>query len=294
MNHTGLNGNDTGNFGGNGYGLHWDLCLRTYRQEGIWNRDILGPPPGHVGCRVPPLLLQHYGYDPDLEILIDKPHCEPGENDGHEHGEQSNNKQTVNGSRASTDWPDPCPLPESLLAVEPFTFDLMPETLRPWVADITERMQCPPDFVAVSVMAGLGSLIGRKVVIRPQAQNDWQECANMWALPIGRPGLLKSPAMEESLRPLKRLAAKAEEVFKKARLEYDVVANVAKLRAQENMKRATKILKQEATADIGYLLSGEEEAPEPTLQRYIANDTNVASPDVGQRLAPATPAGKQL
>ena len=153
----------------------------------------------------------------------------------------------------------------------------MPEKLRPWVADITELMQCPPDFVAVSVMAGLGSLIGRKVVIRPQAQNDWQECANMWALTIGRPGLLKSPAMEEALRPLKRLSAKAEQAFKKARLEYDVVANVAKLRAQENIKKATKILQKQSTADIKYLLSADEEAPEPTLRRYIANDTNVAS-----------------
>ena len=32
----------------------------------------------------------------------------------------------------------------------------------------------------------------------------------MWALIIGRPGVLKSPAMEEALRPLKALSAKAE------------------------------------------------------------------------------------
>jgi putative DNA primase/helicase len=56
-----------------------------------------------------------------------------------------------------------------------------------------------------------------------------------------------------------------------------VGANVAKLRAKENIKKATKILEKEATADISYLLSAEEEAPEPTLRRYIANDTNVAS-----------------
>jgi putative DNA primase/helicase len=279
MNHTGLNGNDTGSFGRNGYVPDWDQCLRTYRQGGIWNRDILGPPPGHVGCRVPPRLLQHYGYDADFDILIDPPHCDSAENNGHENGphEHSNTRQTEDKSRAGTDWPDPCPLPESLLAVDPFSLDLIPEKLRPWVADITERMQCPPDFVAVSVMAGLGSLIGRKLVIRPQAQNDWQECANMWALPIGRPGLLKSPAMEEALRPLKRLSGKAEEAFKKARLEYEVVANVANLRAKENVRKATKIIEKDSTADISYLLGGEGEASEPILRRYIANDTNVAS-----------------
>ncbi len=279
MNDTACNGNDTANFGANGYLPDWDQRLRTYRQVGVWNRDILGPPPGHAGCRVPALLLQHYGYDPDFDIIIDRPPCDPGKAGGHRHGpnEHSNTKKTEDKSRTGADWPDPCPLPQSLLAVEPFKLDLMPEKCRPWVADITERMQCPPDFVAVSVITGLGSLVGRKVVIRPQAQNDWQECANMWALPIGRPGLLKSPAMEEALRPLKRLSAKAEEAFKKACTEYDVVANVAKLRDKENKNRATKILKQEPTADIGYLLSAEDEAPEPTLRRYIANDTNVAS-----------------
>jgi hypothetical protein len=40
-------------------------------------------------------------------------------------------------------WPDPCPLPEALLPVAPFDFDLLPEQLRSWGADIAERMQCP-------------------------------------------------------------------------------------------------------------------------------------------------------
>ena len=60
------------------------------------------------------------------------------------------------------------------------------------------------------------------------------------------------------------------------RFTYDVAANVAKLRAQENIKKATKLLQNDPTADIS-LIKSEEEAPEPTLQRYIANDTNVAS-----------------
>jgi Protein of unknown function (DUF3987) len=286
MNPAGLNGNGSSKSGGNvasrrsdAHVRDWNQCLRTYRQEGIWDHAALGPPPGHPGCRVPPQLLQFYGYDVDLDIIIDAPRSTPEVNDGNEHfpHEPSKSGHAAAESKAGTDWPDPFPLPESLLAVDPFKLDLMPEKLRPFVEDVTERMQCPPDFVAVSLLAGLGSLIGRKVIIRPQAQNDWQACANMWALLIGRPGVLKSPAMEEALRPLKRLAAKADEAFKKTRLEHEVVANVAKLRAQENMKKATKLLKKESTADIGYLLSSEEEVPEPTLQRYIANDTNVAS-----------------
>jgi len=281
MNYTELNENDSCKSDGNGasrysdaYMPDWDQCLRTYRHEGAWDRGILGPPPGGTGCRVPPQLLQYYGYDVGLDVIIDLPCNVPGENAGHK---PSNEKNAEAESKAGADWPDPCPLPESLLAVDPFKLDLMPEKVRPWIADITERMQCPPDFAAVSLMAGLGSLIGRKVVIRPQTQNDWQETSNMWALLIGRPGVLKSPAMEEALRALKSLSEKAEEEFKKARLEYEVVANVAKLRIQENMKKAAKLLKEDSKEDVSYLLGPEDEAPVPTLKRYIANDTNVAS-----------------
>ena len=134
----------------------WDRCLWMYRQEGIWDQLVLGPPPGYAGCRVPPLLLQFYGYDLDLDVITDAPCGAPGEGNGHEHiyNEPNNTNQDDAKTNVDSNWPDPCPLPESLLAVDPFILDLMPEKLRPWVADVTERMQCPPDFVAVSLMAG--------------------------------------------------------------------------------------------------------------------------------------------
>jgi putative DNA primase/helicase len=120
-------------------------------------------------------------------------------------------------------------------------------------------------------------LVGRKVLIRPQSQNDWQEAGNMWAILIGRPGVLKSPAMEEALRPLKQLSAKAEDAFNKASIAHEVGTSVAKLRAQANIKKAKNLLQNEPNADISDLVSAEDAVPEPTLGRYIANDTNIAS-----------------
>jgi hypothetical protein len=115
------------------------------------------------------------------------------------------------------EWPDPCPLPDALLPIAPFKLDLLPEKLRPWAEDIADRMQCPADYLGVSIMSVLGSVIGSKIVIRPKTQDDWQVVANQWALLIGRPGVLKSPAMEEVLKPLKRLSAEADRSFKDAK-----------------------------------------------------------------------------
>src|SRR5712691_3067157 len=102
------------------------------------------------------------------------------------------------------DWPEPLALPEGLPAVRPFDFALLPETLRPWGEDICERVQCPPDFVGAAIMAALSGVLGRAVAIRPQARTDWTVIPNQWAMVIGRPGVLKSPAMEAALAPVRR------------------------------------------------------------------------------------------
>jgi hypothetical protein len=98
-------------------------------------------------------------------------------------------------------WQEPKPLPNSLLPVKAFDLDLLPATIAPWVADIAERMQCPLDFVAVPALVALGAVIGRRVGVRPQRRTDWIEVPNLWACIVGRPGMLKSPAMNEALKP---------------------------------------------------------------------------------------------
>ncbi len=100
----------------------------------------------------------------------------------------------------SASWPDPQPLPEGLAPVAPFDYAMLPDRLRPWVQDVADRMQCPPDFIAVPMVAAAGNLIGRRCAIRPQAFSDWQEFPNLWDCMVGRPGMMKSPALL-SLRP---------------------------------------------------------------------------------------------
>ena len=187
------------------------------------------------------------------------------------------NRNRRNGTALGKNGRQPHPLPDSLLPVAPFDFELIPEQVRPWIADVCERMQCPPDYAAVSLMAALGSMIGRKVAIRPQIEDDWEVIANQWALLIGRPGVLKTPAMEEVLKPLHKLSAIALEKLKKDTATYEVTAAIAKLRHKDNMEKASKILRKDRGADVSSLLEGKDEVSEPTLNRYIANDTNVAS-----------------
>jgi hypothetical protein len=62
-------------------------------------------------------------------------------------------------------WPQPKPLPSGLLPVAPFRGDFLPYTVAPWMEDISERMQRPPDFIGASAMVALGAVLGRKIGI---------------------------------------------------------------------------------------------------------------------------------
>lgn len=182
-----------------------------------------------------------------------------------------------NATRADSEaWPKPHPLPDGLPAVATFDLAMLPDTLRPWAGDICERVQCAPDFVAVAIMAGLGSLIGRKVGIRPQARTDWTVTPNQWALVVGRPGVLKSPALEAALSPIKRLAARATEAHQAEARDYALAVKLAKLRAEEGEKAARKVLARAPDTDVSDYLIDEEPEP-PILRRYIAVDSNAAS-----------------
>ncbi len=101
-----------------------------------------------------------------------------------ERGESGENPAAARGS-----WPKPQTLPEGLPPVAAFDFALLPGTLRPWVQDICERVQCAPDYVGVAGMTALGSVIGRKVGIRPPTKNDWTVTPNQWGHIIARPGI---------------------------------------------------------------------------------------------------------
>ncbi len=166
-------------------------------------------------------------------------------------------------------WSTPKPLPAGLLPVPPFDLAFLPKSIAPWVEDIADRMQCPLDFVAVPAMVALGSVLGRKIAIRPQRKTDWYEVPNLWGLVIGPPGARKSPAMSEAMKPIKRLETKAREGNEAALAAHRYAVEEHKLRKEAAAKRAREVLKKDAGAATQLCL---DEPKEPKAKRYIVED----------------------
>ncbi len=179
--------------------------------------------------------------------------------------------QARNGA-AGGDWLDPEPLPPGLLPVPTFDSEkLLPPVLRTWVMDIADRAQCPPEFVAVTAVAVFSSIIGRQCGIRPKQFDDWTVVPNLWALVVGRPGILKSPAIHEGLRPLRHLEKLAREDFEKKRAEFEFT--------QEKEKAGkARLKKQMQETDDPDSLRSEWEAlavEEPVERRFLCSDATV-------------------
>ena len=155
----------------------------------------------------------------------------------------------------------------------PFPLQALPDALRPWAADVIERMNCPAEFVALPLLVGAASLVARTGVrLRVKALDDWSEAANLWALLVGRPGAMKSPAMREALAPLYRLEALADREHKEATLAHEQAAFAQKLRAEARLKEARKRLTQNPDAALDAFHP--EEAEQPARRRYIVRDSS--------------------
>jgi hypothetical protein len=171
-------------------------------------------------------------------------------------------------------WPNPRPLPEATLApVAPFDMALLPESLRPWAADIAERMQCSPDYVGATVVAALGVVIGRRVGIRPKRRDDWTEYGNQWCCVIGRPGTLKSPAMNEALKPLHWLDVRFGERYQEELAAYEARVAILRIRRDAEKKRVLGLLKRDPNAEVDTRAFVDEEPP--PMRRVLVHDVTV-------------------
>ena len=88
--------------------------------------------------------------------------------------------------------------------------------------DIAERMQCPLDYPAVGAMVALASIVGNQISIRPKRHDDWTVVPNLFGAIVGRPGVMKSPALGEAIKPLNRLMAEAREAYEKELREWEI------------------------------------------------------------------------
>jgi len=167
----------------------------------------------------------------------------------------------------------PEPLPE-LPEVKPFDYCFLPASIRGYVEDISERMQCPPDFAAVNTYLMFSAVIGCKIGIRPKRRDNWVIVPNLWGAVIGGSGVMKSPNRSEVMKPLKQLQIEIAQEIHQRNTQLRNSGEESKLRQAAKKSQAKKMLKNDPAADISeYLKNDSDNSQEvETAPRLITND----------------------
>jgi hypothetical protein len=185
-------------------------------------------------------------------------------------------------TRQEPDWTNPVEPGDGLPPVPTFNPDILPSGFRGWITDIAERMQCPIEFLAVGAMVAAGSALGNRIGIQPkQHDTGWIEVPNLWGAIVGRPGVMKTPALAEVLAPLHKIEVALQEAFPAARAQYELDRLV-----YEATKRTITAEITKSGAPPNRTLPPEPEPPQP--QRAIVCDSTYQK--LGQILC-ANPSG---
>jgi hypothetical protein len=143
--------------------------------------------------------------------------------------------------------------------------------------DETERMPCPPDYVAAAAIVAACAIVGARCAIRPKSLDPWSVVPNLWGGIVGDPSDKKSPAMNAAFRPMERLIVEAQGEYDAARRSYE--ADKAAFEAFEHaiegrIKEAAKKPSRGDPREIAKELQAHrDQAPkEPMAKRYKTND----------------------
>ena len=158
-------------------------------------------------------------------------------------------------------WGLPKKITGTLLEVPKFNPALMPDGLDELALDISERICCPIEYSAISIMIALGSCIGTRIHCKPYQNSSWLIPANVWGLLCGSPSQQKSPSVTEALRPLKLLDKEAADKYALELEQYSIDSAIY----EKVVKDAVK---------VGNRTPSLQKPAEPQMIRYVVNDTS--------------------
>ncbi|QWE17536.1 DUF3987 domain-containing protein [Polynucleobacter sp. AP-Nino-20-G2] len=173
-------------------------------------------------------------------------------------------------------WKIPIPLLKDP-PVKRFEYDLLPESLRSWVHDISNRMQCPPDFAAAAAIVSASSLIGAKAVIRPKEKDSWEVTPNLWGCAVGRAGVMKTPAVKEVLNPLWKLDLNERQNHEAGMADWEHEKCLMELMFKDSTAKAKRLASKGEVAQAKKLISDTQIPSKPIAKRHIVNDSTVES-----------------
>jgi putative DNA primase/helicase len=172
-------------------------------------------------------------------------------------------------SGSAEGWPKPEPLQGDLPRVQAFSDQLLPESFRPFVRDLADRMQVPMDFPAVVLVISLAGAVNRRARIQPKTNDSsFVVVPNLWGGIVAPPGYLKSPVIQAGTRSLNQIQNLWRVEHERNLSDYALIEEEYELRKagwREEYKRTSK-------KGLSAPPRPSDATAPPRLRRLIVND----------------------
>jgi hypothetical protein len=144
-----------------------------------------------------------------------------------------------------SEWPNPASLGETLPPVQALKLDLLPDSLRPLIEDVSERMQTPPDSPAAAAVVALAGCVNRRARMQPKAYDDsWSVVLNLWGAIVAPPGFMKTPILSAVTAPLNKIEGAWQAEYEHELKEHEKLKAKADIELSVWRNRAKKALEQ--------------------------------------------------
>lgn len=174
-------------------------------------------------------------------------------------------------------WLPAIPISSNLEPVLPFLPAMLPKQLSAYVFDVAERQNSNPDFVAVSALCGLASLIGNRIRIAPKQYDDWVIVPNLWGAIVGAPSAMKSPAMKSALAPIYQIESAMHTDWGTEVENALIDQRLSVLNSKETLKKAQSAIREGDEVTARELLATVDECTPAASNcpRITVNDATV-------------------
>jgi putative DNA primase/helicase len=181
---------------------------------------------------------------------------------------------------AKKNWKLPRPVDTGLIPVPKFRPDFLPQSILPWVQDVSERMSVPLDFAGVCALVTLSGVIGRRVFVFPKAKDkEWKEPICLSGAVIASSGQMKTPTWKTFTNVVVEVEMDWRKEQQQAYAEY-----LAKKKEYDQVQKQNK----------SNVAKGNDEQrvvsmpPKPQMRRIMLND---ATPEAMHQVMEDNPEG---
>ena len=148
-----------------------------------------------------------------------------------------------------------------------FPVEVFPTTLQQYLRKMSDAVQVAPDFLGLSMLTVLSTLIGKQAKIK--ITNEWSEACVLYSAFIGEPGTRKTPSLKKAMEPIREIQKELNQKFEEQLQLYQY----EKTRYEQQLQDWKKTPKKDRDSD-----DYPREPIEPASQPIVAiNDSTIES-----------------